>query len=101
MKVTAFEEALDVALIGEYALTGSVFSRSPAHISLALRKFRAGNLYVNRQCTGAVIGRHPFGRFKLSGVGTKAGGPDYLLHFMIPRTVSENTFRRGYAPSIN
>jgi RHH-type proline utilization regulon transcriptional repressor/proline dehydrogenase/delta 1-pyrroline-5-carboxylate dehydrogenase len=98
IKVSNFKEALNTALMGNYALTGSIFSRSPAHIALARQQFRVGNLYVNRKCTGAVIGRHPFGGFKLSGLGSKAGGPDYLLDFMMPRTVSENTFRRGFAP---
>jgi RHH-type proline utilization regulon transcriptional repressor/proline dehydrogenase/delta 1-pyrroline-5-carboxylate dehydrogenase len=100
IKVPTFEEALNTALMGDYALTGSIFSRSPEHIALARRQFRVGNLYVNRKCTGAMIGRHPFGGFKLSGLGSKAGGPDYLLQFMVPRTVSENTFRRGFAPPI-
>ena len=59
----------------------------------------AGNLYINRKITGALVGRQPFGGFRLSGVGSKAGGPDYLLQFVEPRTVTENTLRRGYAPS--
>ena len=59
---------------------------------------RAGNLYINRKCTGALVGVHPFGGFKMSGGGTKAGGPDYLLHFMVPRVITENTMRRGFAP---
>ncbi len=98
MKVPTFKEALNTGLKGDYALTGSIYSRSPEHIALAQQHYRIGSLYVNRRCTGAVIGRHPFGGFKLSGLGSKAGGPDYLKHFMIPRTVSENTFRRGFAP---
>ena len=57
-----------------------------------------GNLYINRKCTGALVFRQPFGGFRMSGVGTKAGGPDYLQHFMVPRAVSENTMRRGFAP---
>jgi RHH-type proline utilization regulon transcriptional repressor/proline dehydrogenase/delta 1-pyrroline-5-carboxylate dehydrogenase len=93
-----FEEALDLALQGDYALTGAVFSRSPRHIEAARRRFRVGNLYINRGSTGALVGRHPFGGFKRSGLGSKAGGPDYLLQFMVPRTVSENTFRKGFAP---
>jgi RHH-type proline utilization regulon transcriptional repressor/proline dehydrogenase/delta 1-pyrroline-5-carboxylate dehydrogenase len=99
MKVLSFDEALAVANKSSYALTGAVFSRSPVNIARAFREFRVGNLYVNRQCTGAVVGRNPFGGFKLSGVGSKAGGPDYLHQFMVPRTVTENTFRRGFAPS--
>jgi RHH-type proline utilization regulon transcriptional repressor/proline dehydrogenase/delta 1-pyrroline-5-carboxylate dehydrogenase len=81
-----------------YALTGALFSRSPENIARAGREFRVGNLYINRGCTGALAGRHPFGGFKLSGVGSKSGGPDYLLQFMVPRTVVENTLRRGFAP---
>ena len=57
-----------------------------------------GNLYINRSITGAVVGRQPFGGFKLSGGGTKAGGPDYLIQFMNPRVITENTQRRGFAP---
>jgi RHH-type proline utilization regulon transcriptional repressor/proline dehydrogenase/delta 1-pyrroline-5-carboxylate dehydrogenase len=57
-----------------------------------------GNLYLNRNCTGALVGRQPFGCARMSGVGTKADGPDYLLHFMDPRVVTENTVRRGFTP---
>jgi RHH-type proline utilization regulon transcriptional repressor/proline dehydrogenase/delta 1-pyrroline-5-carboxylate dehydrogenase len=58
-----------------------------------------GNLYINRPITGAIVGRHPFGGFHMSGGGTKAGGPDYLLSFVDPRLVSENTMRRGFVPT--
>ncbi len=98
MKAHDFDEALDIANNTRYALTGAVFSRSPANIDRARREFRVGNLYINRGCTGAIVGRHPFGGFKMSGIGSKAGGPDYLLQFMIPRNVAENTLRRGFAP---
>jgi RHH-type proline utilization regulon transcriptional repressor/proline dehydrogenase/delta 1-pyrroline-5-carboxylate dehydrogenase len=98
IKVKDFDEALEVANDTQYALTGGLFSRSPKNINRARREFRVGNLYINRGCTGALTGRHPFGGFKLSGVGSKAGGPDYLLQFMVPRTVVENTLRRGFAP---
>jgi RHH-type proline utilization regulon transcriptional repressor/proline dehydrogenase/delta 1-pyrroline-5-carboxylate dehydrogenase len=98
IKVRDFDEALHVANGTPYALTGSVFSRSPANIERAQKEFRVGNLYINRGCTGAIVDRHPFGGFKMSGVGSKAGGPDYLLHFMVPRNVVENTIRRGFAP---
>lgn len=100
IKVKDFEEALDVANSTPYALTGSLLSRSPNNIAEAQKKFRVGNLYVNRGCTGAVVGRHPFGGFKMSGVGSKAGGPDYLLQFMVPRAITENTLRRGFAPDL-
>jgi RHH-type transcriptional regulator, proline utilization regulon repressor / proline dehydrogenase / delta 1-pyrroline-5-carboxylate dehydrogenase len=98
IRVKDFDEALKVANSTQYALTGSVFSRSPANIEKACREFRVGNLYINRGCTGAIVERHPFGGFKMSGVGSKAGGPDYLLQFMIPRNIVENTMRRGFAP---
>ena len=58
-----------------------------------------GNLYINRKITGALVGRQPFGGLRLSGIGSKAGGPDYLLQFMEPRTITENTLRRGFALS--
>jgi RHH-type transcriptional regulator, proline utilization regulon repressor / proline dehydrogenase / delta 1-pyrroline-5-carboxylate dehydrogenase len=98
MKVKDFEEALAVANSTQYALTGAVFSRSPENISRARKEFRVGNLYINRGCTGALVQRHPFGGFKMSGIGSKAGGPDYLLQFMVPRNIVENTLRRGFAP---
>jgi len=99
MKARTFDEALDMANSSSYALTGAVFSRSPRNLTLARGRFRVGNLYLNRGCTGAVVGRHPFGGFKMSGGGSKAGGPDYLLQFMVPRNVAENTLRRGFAPT--
>jgi RHH-type proline utilization regulon transcriptional repressor/proline dehydrogenase/delta 1-pyrroline-5-carboxylate dehydrogenase len=98
IRVRDFDEALEVANNTPYALTGSLFSRSPENIARARRGFQVGNLYINRGCTGAVVGRHPFGGFKLSGVGSKSGGPDYLLQFMIPRNIAENTIRSGFAP---
>lgn len=100
IKVKTFDEAIEVANSTPYALTGGVFSRSPENIAKARKDFRTGNLYINRGCTGALVGRHPFGGFKMSGVGSKAGGPDYLLQFMVPRNVVENTLRRGFVPSV-
>ena len=93
-----FDEAIEVANSTKFALTGGVFSRSPKHLEQARREFRVGNLYLNRGITGALVERQPFGGFKMSGVGSKAGGPDYLLQFMDPRSVTENTMRRGFAP---
>jgi RHH-type proline utilization regulon transcriptional repressor/proline dehydrogenase/delta 1-pyrroline-5-carboxylate dehydrogenase len=98
MKVSNFVEGLEVANSSSYALTGAVFSRSPRNLALAREEFRVGNLYLNRGCTAAVVGRHPFGGFRMSGGGSKTGGPDYLLEFMVPRNVAENTLRRGFAP---
>ena len=91
-----FEHALALANDSIYALTGGVISRSPANIERAKREFRVGNLYINRACTGALVQRQPFGGFKMSGIGSKAGGPDYLMQFMEPRTITENTMRRGF-----
>jgi RHH-type proline utilization regulon transcriptional repressor/proline dehydrogenase/delta 1-pyrroline-5-carboxylate dehydrogenase len=93
-----FNQALEIANGSLFALTGGVFSRSPAHIDQARREFRVGNLYINRGITGAVVERQPFGGLKLSGIGSKAGGPDYLLQFLEPRTISENTLRHGFMP---
>ena len=98
MRAATFEDALDVANDTDYALTAGVLSRSPAHIRQAAAELRAGNVYINRSITGAVVGRQPFGGYGLSGVGSKAGGPDYLLQFMEPRVVTENTLRQGFAP---
>jgi RHH-type proline utilization regulon transcriptional repressor/proline dehydrogenase/delta 1-pyrroline-5-carboxylate dehydrogenase len=99
MRVKDFDHALEWANSTQYALTGGVFSRSPKNLERAKQEFRVGNLYLNRGCTGALVGRQPFGGSFMSGVGTKAGGPDYLLHFMHPRVVTENTMRRGFTPT--
>ena len=98
LRASTFEDALALANDTDYALTAGVLSRSPAHIEQAAVELRAGNVYVNRTTTGAVVGRQPFGGYGLSGAGTKAGGPDYLLQFVDPRVVTENTLRQGFAP---
>lgn len=98
MRVKDFDQALEWANSTRFALTGGVFSRSPKNLERAKREFHVGNLYLNRSITGALVGRQPFGGAYMSGVGTKAGGEDYLLHFMYPRVVTENTMRRGFAP---
>lgn len=82
----------------DYALTAGLFSRSPSALERARRELAAGNVYLNRGITGAVVERHPFGGFKMSGGGTKAGGRGYLENFMFPRVVAENVLRRGFAP---
>lgn len=92
------EQALRVANNCEYALTGAFFSRSPANIEKAKKLFNVGNLYINQKSTGALVHRQPFGGFKMSGTGIKAGGPHYLLNFVDARVISENTMRRGFAP---
>jgi RHH-type proline utilization regulon transcriptional repressor/proline dehydrogenase/delta 1-pyrroline-5-carboxylate dehydrogenase len=97
-KADTVDDAVRMAMDSPYALTGGLFSRNPETIEKVKRTFRVGNLYINRGITGALVGRQPFGGAKMSGTGTKAGGPDYLLHFVDPRVVTENTMRRGYAP---
>jgi RHH-type proline utilization regulon transcriptional repressor/proline dehydrogenase/delta 1-pyrroline-5-carboxylate dehydrogenase len=92
-----FDTALALANRTDYALTAGVFSRAAAHVRRATEELRAGNVYVNRAITGAVVGRQPFGGAGLSGVGSKAGGPDYLLQFCDPQVTSENTVRQGFA----
>jgi RHH-type proline utilization regulon transcriptional repressor/proline dehydrogenase/delta 1-pyrroline-5-carboxylate dehydrogenase len=92
------DEALGIANSTLYSLTGGIFSRSPANIHKAKKEFRVGNLYINRKITGALVGRQPFGGFGMSGVGSKAGGPDYLIQFCSIANISENTLRRGFAP---
>ncbi|MEM9167532.1 MAG: proline dehydrogenase family protein [Planctomycetota bacterium] len=100
MHAHSFDEALAIANNHTYKLTGGLFSRKPEHIERTKREFRVGNLYINRGCTGALVGRQPFGGFGLSGVGSKAGGADYLLQFVEPRAICENTMRRGFAPEL-
>jgi RHH-type proline utilization regulon transcriptional repressor/proline dehydrogenase/delta 1-pyrroline-5-carboxylate dehydrogenase len=100
-RVKDFDHALAVANGTEFHLTGAVFSRSPANLDKARRRFRVGNLYLNRGSTGALVERQPFGGFGMSGIGTKAGGPGYLLLFADPRCVTENTMRRGFTPDLD
>jgi RHH-type proline utilization regulon transcriptional repressor/proline dehydrogenase/delta 1-pyrroline-5-carboxylate dehydrogenase len=98
LRARDFEQALAWANGTRFALTGGIFSRTPSHIDRCRREFRVGNLYINRGTTGAIVGRQPFGGFRMSGVGSKAGGPDYLLQFLDARVVTENTMRRGFVP---
>jgi RHH-type transcriptional regulator, proline utilization regulon repressor / proline dehydrogenase / delta 1-pyrroline-5-carboxylate dehydrogenase len=98
IKASDFEEAITIANGTDYALTGGLYSRTPSRIEQAYRDYEVGNLYINRTITGAIVNRQPFGGFKLSGVGSKAGGPDYLLQFLDPRVVTENIQRQGFAP---
>lgn len=97
-RAKTIDEAVKMALGVPFALTGALFSRNPKTIAVVKEKFRVGNLYINRGCTGAMVGRQPFGGGKMSGTGTKAGGPDYLLNFLEARVMTENTMRRGFAP---
>ncbi|NJR37978.1 MAG: L-glutamate gamma-semialdehyde dehydrogenase [Leptolyngbyaceae cyanobacterium CSU_1_4] len=98
IKAQNFDEAIAIANGTDYALTGGLYSRTPSHIQRAEAEFEVGNLYINRTITGAIVARQPFGGFKLSGVGSKAGGPDYLLQFLEPRAITENVQRQGFAP---
>ncbi len=98
IRANNLSEAIQIANGTDYALTGGIYSRSPANLDRASREMMVGNLYLNRPITGALVGRQPFGGFRLSGIGSKAGGPDYLLQFIIPRTITEHTMRRGFAP---
>lgn len=93
--VKSMEEACDRVDSLRYALTGGLFARNPRTIEYVIGRTPVGNLYVNRAVTGAMVARQPFGGNRLSGTGTKAGGPDYLAHFVEPRVVAENTVRHG------
>jgi RHH-type proline utilization regulon transcriptional repressor/proline dehydrogenase/delta 1-pyrroline-5-carboxylate dehydrogenase len=95
--VSGVEEACDVVEGLPFALTGGLFSRDPRTVRYVRDRTPVGNLYVNRGITGAIVARQPFGGNRLSGTGSKAGGPDYLLQFAEPRVVSENTMRHGLA----
>ena len=99
MRARNLDQAFDLANDTKFALTGGVYSRSPVTLRRARNEFEVGNLYLNRDITGAMVNRHPFGGFRMSGVGSKAGGPDYLLQFLVPVNVTENTMRRGFAPA--
>jgi RHH-type proline utilization regulon transcriptional repressor/proline dehydrogenase/delta 1-pyrroline-5-carboxylate dehydrogenase len=98
IRAADLNEAIRIANDTDYALTAGLFSRSPAHLEQGARELLAGNVYLNRAITGALVNRQPFGGFKMSGIGDKAGGPEYLLQFVVQRTVTENTLRRGFAP---
>ena len=98
--VDDISEAIEIVNDTEYALTAGVFSRSPANLKRCAEELEVGNLYLNRGTTGALVNRQPFGGFRMSGIGSKAGGPDYLLQFVLPVNVTENTLRRGFAPDV-
>jgi RHH-type proline utilization regulon transcriptional repressor/proline dehydrogenase/delta 1-pyrroline-5-carboxylate dehydrogenase len=98
LRARDFDHAIELANGTDYALTAGCFSRSPVHLRRAAAELRAGNVYLNRAITGAVVGRQPFGGYGMSGIGSKAGGPDYLHQFLDPRVATENTLRQGFAP---
>ena len=100
LRADTFEQALEIANNTQYALTGGVYSRRPVHLERAREGFQVGNLYLNRKITGALVSRQPFGGFRLSGIGSKAGGADYLKQFTNPVCITENTLRRGFAPEV-
>jgi 1-pyrroline-5-carboxylate dehydrogenase len=87
-KSNNFEHGLELANDTQYGLTGAVFSNDPQHLKDAKERFHVGNLYLNRKCTGAMVGAHPFGGFNMSGTDSKAGGPDYLLLFLQAKSVA-------------
>jgi predicted delta-1-pyrroline-5-carboxylate dehydrogenase group 2 len=94
-RVPSMAAACDALERSPFALTGGLFSRNPETVDEVARRTPVGNLYVNRHITGAMVGRQPFGGNRRSGIGAKAGGPDYLLQFVEPRVVTENTMRHG------
>jgi RHH-type proline utilization regulon transcriptional repressor/proline dehydrogenase/delta 1-pyrroline-5-carboxylate dehydrogenase len=98
LRARDFDHAIELANATDYALTAGLFSRSPVNLRRAAAELRAGNVYLNRHITGAVVGRQPFGGYGMSGIGSKAGGPDYLHQFLDPRVSTENTLRQGFAP---
>jgi len=89
IKARGFDHALEIANDTEFGLTGSVYTSSRDKIEIAIRDFHVGNLYINRKCTGAMVGAHPFGGFNMSGTDSKAGGPDYLYLFTQAKAVGE------------
>jgi len=100
IKVKSLDQAIEIANDSDYALTAGIYSRLPSHIEKAREELECGNLYINRSITGAMVERHPFGGYKLSGLGSKTGGPDYLKAFMEPRVMTENLVRQGFSPDL-
>jgi RHH-type proline utilization regulon transcriptional repressor/proline dehydrogenase/delta 1-pyrroline-5-carboxylate dehydrogenase len=98
LKAKDLDDAFAMVNASDYALTAGFFSRSPKNLERARQEMLVGNLYLNRGCTGAIVERHPFGGFKMSGGGTKAGGREYLANFLFPRLIAENVLRRGFTP---
>ena len=89
IKARDFVHALEIANNTEFGLTGAVYTNNPGKIARAKREFHVGNLYINRKCTGAMVGAHPFGGFNMSGTDSKAGGPDYLYLFTQAKSIGE------------
>jgi 1-pyrroline-5-carboxylate dehydrogenase len=93
IRARGFDDALAIANNTEYGLTGAVYTRSPEQIERAKNEFFAGNLYINRKCTGAIVGAHPFGGFNMSGTDSKAGGADYLYLFTQAKSIAEKILK--------
>jgi 1-pyrroline-5-carboxylate dehydrogenase len=89
IKARDFDHALQIANDTEFGLTGAVYSQNAEKIEKAQEAFHVGNLYLNRKCTGAMVGAHPFGGFNMSGTDSKTGGKDYLLHFLQAKSIAE------------
>ena len=89
IKARDFDHALEIANNTEFGLTGAVYSQNSAKLEKATEVFHVGNLYLNRKCTGAMVGAHPFGGFNMSGTDSKTGGKDYLLHFLQAKSIAE------------
>ena len=89
IRAGSFAQALDIANDTEYGLTGAVYSGNKEHLAQASDEFHVGNLYLNRKCTGAMVGAHPFGGFNMSGTDSKAGGADYLTLFTQAKSIAE------------
>jgi RHH-type proline utilization regulon transcriptional repressor/proline dehydrogenase/delta 1-pyrroline-5-carboxylate dehydrogenase len=100
LRAKDLDQAFSIANDTDYALTAGLFSRSPTALARAERELLAGNIYLNRGITGAIVERHPFGGFKQSGGGTKAGGKGYLENFVFPKVIAENVLRRGFIPPV-
>ena len=100
LKVKDLDEAIRQANNSRYGLTAGLYSRHPGHVEIFKNRIEAGNVYINRNCVGALVQRHPFGGRKMSGLGSKAGGPEYLKQFLQEKILTENTMRRGFAPEI-
>ena len=101
IKSTSLDHALEIANSTEYGLTGAIYSHSEERLNRAREEFHVGNLYLNRKCTGAMVGAHPFGGFNMSGTDSKAGGPDYLLLFTQAKSIAEKLTHASKQADLN
>ena len=99
-KAQSLNQAIEITNKTRFGLTTAFYSRHPGRIKKFKSLVEVGNLYINRNCTGALVQRHPFGGKKMSGLGSKTGSPEYLKHFGHVKIITENTMRRGFAPEI-